>query len=308
MVGHHQGFVVGHHYVGGWVMMLDSRSGRPDWVHRPDYEGHFAMKSKANYTGPFRRMVALGDSIAYGMYAYQSENEWVQVVAKLLRKFQDVELEVFNRGLPASVISPRCPGYGDSAKPSLIERYHRHCIELQPDLVIMAEGLNDMRSGMPVQEYIADLETIVADIQRKAGALVVLVGIYHQIFGCEANDPAEYPTWTKWDHNIAQVYSLAIRLVADKHNALFVDALSVLGGADWALNPDCCHLNDLGHVLVGNAIFQTIATHCAGVGAKTLRLIEELQISIADTGGTDTNEEIQILWRQVAARFGVELK
>ena len=72
--------------------------------------------------GPFRRMVVLGDSIAYGMCAAEPENEWNQVVAGLLRKFQDEELTVFNRGLPAGVISPRCPGYEESAKPSLIER------------------------------------------------------------------------------------------------------------------------------------------------------------------------------------------
>ena len=144
-------------------------------------------------------MVVLGDSIAYGMCAGQPENEWAQVVADLLRRFQDADLEVFNRGLPAAVISPRCPGYEESAKPSLIERYRRHCIELEPDLVIIAEGLNDMRSGMAVQAFVADLETIVAEIQGQTGALVVLVGIYHQVHGCGVNDPAENPLWTRWD-------------------------------------------------------------------------------------------------------------
>ena len=102
--------------------------------------------------GPFHRMVVLGDSIAYGMCAQQPDNEWAQVVAGLLRKFQDGNLEVFNRGLPAALISPRCPGYEESAKPSLLERYRQHCIELEPDLVIIAEGLNDMRSGMSLHE------------------------------------------------------------------------------------------------------------------------------------------------------------
>lgn len=252
-------------------------------------------------------MVVLGDSIAYGMCAYRSENEWVQVLAGLLLKFQDAELDVRNQGLPAGVISPRCPGYEEAAKPSLLERYERHCIELQPDLVIIAEGLNDMRSGMPVQDYAADLETIVTGIQAKTRALVALVGIYHQVHGCGVNDPVENPAWARWDSDIARIYNLAIRLVAEKHSALFVDALEVLGGADWVLNPDCCHLNDLGHVLVGNAVFQIIATHCPGVGDKVMRQINELGVSIANTGGTDTSGEIQMLWKQAAARFGVEM-
>lgn len=250
-------------------------------------------------------MVTLGDSIAYGMCAHEPTNEWPQVVASLLRRFQDEELVVLNRGLPAEVISPRAPGYDESARPSLIERYRRHCIELQPDLVLIAEGLNDMRSGMAVQDYMADLQTIVADIQAGSGALVVLVGIYHQVFGCGANDPALLPTWTRWNHDIAQVYNQAVRLVAQKNGALFVDALAVLGGADWMLNPDCCHLNDLGHVLIGNAVFETIARHCRGLGSKTMRQIEELGVSIVNTGGTDADSEIQELWAAAAARFGV---
>jgi lysophospholipase L1-like esterase len=264
-------------------------------------------RSGTDHSGPFQRIVVLGDSVAYGMCAHLPENEWPQVVANLLRKFQDGELELFNRGLPAGVISPRCPGYEESAKPSLIERHLRDCRELQPDLVIIAEGLNDMRSGMSVQTYAADLETIVTDIQGETDALIVLVGVYHQIYGCGSNDPVEVPTWTKWDHNIAQVYNLTIRLVAEKHKALFVDALAAMRGADWTLNPDCCHLNDLGHVLVGHAIFQLIATHCRGVGAKTGRLVEELGVSIVNTGGTDADEEIQGWWKEAAARFGVEL-
>jgi lysophospholipase L1-like esterase len=254
-------------------------------------------------SGPFRRMVVLGDSIAYGMCASRTEHEWNQVVAGLLRRFQDGELEVFNRGLPAEVISPHAPGYEESAKPSLIERYHRHCIELKPDLVIVAEGLNDMRSGMAIQEYMDDLAQIVTDIRRETGALVVLVGIYHQIFGRGANDPVALPTWTRWSPEVAVIYNQAVRGVAEQCGALFVDGQAVMGGADWTLNPDCCHPNDLGHVLIGNAIFQTIATHCRGMGDRTLREIEVGAISTANTGGADIDDEIRTLWQEAAARF-----
>jgi lysophospholipase L1-like esterase len=253
--------------------------------------------------GPFRRMVVLGDSISYGMCAYRPENQWNQVVAGLLRRFQDGELEVLNRGLPAEVISPRAPGYEESAKPSLIERYRRHGIELRPDLVLIAEGLNDMRSGMAIQDYMADLVQIVADIRRETGALVVLVGIYHQIFGRGANDPVALPTWTRWTPEVAVVYNQAVRQVAAQCGALFVDAQAVMGGADWTLNPDCCHPNDLGHVLIGNAIFQAIATHCRGMGDRTLAEIDRLAISTANTGGADIDDEIRTLWQEAAARF-----
>ncbi len=255
--------------------------------------------------GPFRRMLVLGDSIAYGMCAHESGNEFPQVAAQLLRRFQGGDLTVLNRALPAEVISSRAPGYEESAKPSLIERYWQHAIPQQPDLVLIAEGLNDMRCGMPLQDYISDLEQIVTDIQRETGALVVLVGIYHQIQGQGANDPSLYPTWARWDPQIAWLYNEAIRLVARRQDALFVDALAILNGAGWTLNTDCCHLNDLGHVLIGHGVFQVIATHCSGVGAATMQQIDDLAISILNTGGTDADDEIRDLWRQAAARFGV---
>jgi lysophospholipase L1-like esterase len=253
--------------------------------------------------GPFRRMVVVGDSVSYGMCAHEPSNEWNQVVANLLRKFQTEPLTVFNRGLPASVISPRCPGYVQSAKPSLLERYQKHCIDLQPDLVIIADALNAMRSGMCIQDYAADLESIVADIQAQTGALLVLVGVYHQIYGKGGNDPATNPTWTKWNHDSAKLYNLAIRLVAEKSGALFVDSLAVLGGADWVLHPDACHLNDLGHVLIGNAIFQAIAVHSSSVAQKTLQTIEEKGVTTLNTGGTDSDEEIQQLWAAALVRY-----
>ena len=256
--------------------------------------------------GPFRRLVILGDSNSYGMCAHEARNEWNQVLAHWLRHFQDEPLQVFNRGLPAEVISPRCPGYADSAKPSLMERYQRHCIDLDPDLVIVAQSVNDMRSGMPLQDYLADLKTIVTDIQARTDALIVLPGMYHQIHGRGSNDPNIYPTWAQWNDLDSASYNHAIGLLAAKLGALYVDTRTVFAGADWVLHADCCHLNDLGQVLMGNAIFQVIATHCAGIANKTMRIMEAENVTILNTGGTDTDEEIRELWNAALERFTIE--
>ncbi len=74
----------------------------------------------------------------------------------------------------------------------------------------------------------------------------------------------------------------------------------------WTLNPDCCHPDDPGHVLIGNAIFQAIATHCRGLGDKTQREIDQQAISTANTGGTDIDDEIRALWQAAAARFDLD--
>jgi lysophospholipase L1-like esterase len=263
-------------------------------------------KPMTQHQGPFRRVVILGESNAYGMCASRHAYEWGQVLARLLRQFQDSGPELINRALPSEVISPRSPGWEMSAKPSLLERYRRHGIDADPDLVIISQGLNDMRSAMPVQDYLADLEQIVADISSETGALVVLVGIYPQIYGRGANDPAGMAEFARGNATIADVYNYTVRLVAEKHGALFVDTLGIFGDGEWFIHPDCCHLNDLGHIVLGNAIFQVIATHCRGLGDRTLRLIDEQGTSTANTGGTDTDADIQTLWKAAEARFAIE--
>jgi lysophospholipase L1-like esterase len=251
-------------------------------------------------------MVVIGDSVTYGMCAHRPDHQWSRVLANLLRTFQEGELEVLNRGLPAEVLSPGAPGYAESAKPSLMERYRQHCIDLKPDLVVIAEGLNDMRSGMAIQDYMADLETIVTDIRQQTGALVVLLGIYHQVYGRGANDPEALPTWTKWNPDIAVLFNSAVRLIADRCGVLFADVQAAMGGAEWTLNPDCCHPNDLGHVLIGHAVFQVLATHCPVLGDKTVREIERFSVSTENTGGADTDEEIRAIWAAEAARFALQ--
>ena len=96
-------------------------------------------------------------------------------------------------------------------------------------------------------------------------------------------------------------------MLATKLGALYVDTRAVFNNADWVLHSDCCHLNDLGQVLMGNAIFQAVATHCAGLADKTLRVMQEEDVSILNTtGGTDTDEEIRELWNAALERFTIE--
>ncbi|MGD9091259.1 MAG: SGNH/GDSL hydrolase family protein [Anaerolineales bacterium] len=245
---------------------------------------------------PFQRMVVLGDSNAYGMCAYNPKNEWPQVAANWLRKFQQEELEVLNRSIPGNVISPRCPGYELSCKPSLLERFRKHCIDLSPDLVIIAQSLNDARTGMSIQEYTEDLELIVTAILSETNALVVLMGVYHQIQGRGFNDPEDFPWAAKWDQNTLEVFNFSISRVAKRNEVLFVDILNIMSGTDWLLHPDCVHMNDLGHILIGNALFQTIVTHCDGVADRLFHRIADKGVSVENSGGTDTSEDIREIW------------
>jgi hypothetical protein len=90
----------------------------------------------------------MGESITYGMAAGDLNNEWVQSLAGLIRRFQDSPLRVFNDAIPANVISPAAPGYDPkdvygTAAPSAIGRNeqdminYRHCY---PYPAIRAKG------------------------------------------------------------------------------------------------------------------------------------------------------------------------
>jgi lysophospholipase L1-like esterase len=198
----------------------------------------------------FDRMVVIGDSIAYGMCSFERESEWAQVTARLLRKFHNERLLLFNRGIPANVLSPRCPGYEESVKPSLIERYKTHCIDLAPDLVIIAEGTNDVRSGMNCSDYIEDMETVITDIQQKTEAAIVLLGVYYFKYGEGANDPKAFPTWSRWSYENVEEYNSALKQLSKQRDLIFVDSFSAMGRTDWLLNStDYVHLNDLGHTI-----------------------------------------------------------
>ena len=95
---------------------------------------------------PFERMVVMGEStVVGGSWLLRQEERWADVLASLLSQCQGREIAYFNRGIGANAISPRSPGYEQSAKPSALERYREDVIGLKPDLFILCYGLNDMR-------------------------------------------------------------------------------------------------------------------------------------------------------------------
>lgn len=125
---------------------------------------------------------------------------------------------------------------------------------------------------------------------------MVLMGIYHQISGKGFNDPEEFPWAAKWDHDLLENFNQAISRAARRNGALFVDVYGIMEGMDWLLHPDCVHLNDLGHILIGNALFQKIATNTRSLGDYVLQTLLENDVSVENTGGVDVSEEIREIW------------
>src|SRR5687767_9941873 len=110
----------------------------------------------------FHRLVVLGESnVEGGGWLQGPQERWADLLAKLLEYVQERPVEYHNAGLGASVISSESPGYAASRKPSAAERLDKQVIARDPDLLVIAYGLNDMRCGMAADDFRLQLEAIV---------------------------------------------------------------------------------------------------------------------------------------------------
>ena len=216
-----------------------------EYVTRKDY-----------HPEPFKCVVVLGES-------HVTAKKWVDEFTSLLTRFQGPpEPRIVNAGIGGNAISTRSPGYPGSARPSAIERYQADVIAHEPDLVILSYGLNDMRAGMPPEDFREDLCKIVGDIQEKTGAVVVLTTVYNM---------SAYALFSPYDvgsPEATEVYNLVIRQVAEDYDALVADIWEAEGQAPWVMAVDTVHANELGHTLIGHRVFETVAANCSGLAQR----------------------------------------
>ena len=216
---------------------------------------------------PFRILVTLGESTTAGGWSSAPERCWPRVLAALINDFQDEPVELINSGIGANVISNKVPAYDLSGKPAANERVQKHVIDHAPDLVVISYGLNDARGGTPLEMFRRELMDLIGAVRRGCDPLIVLLGPYFM------NDfAAGGPAWTNADHDVFQIFNLAVAQVAEEADCLYSDVYGAYGGAPWMVHYDGVHANDLGHRLVANTVFQTLAQHSSGLALRTKRL------------------------------------
>ena len=218
------------------------------------------MPNKDYAPEPFRRMVVLGEStVQGGGWIPSAGDRFADILARLINDVQSQPMEYFNRGIGANAISPRSPGYADSAKPSAMERYQEDVIALAPDLFLFCYGLNDMRAGMEVEPFIEECRTILTDVRDACDPLIVLTTVYHM------TGWRSYPPYDKGSRERTIAYNAAIRSLAEEIGGLCADVWKAQGEADWLINPDGVHANRLGNRIIAHEIFATLARNCSGL-------------------------------------------
>jgi lysophospholipase L1-like esterase len=228
---------------------------------------------------PFRRMVVFGESHTVGIAATKLEFGWPARLKELIDRFQEVPVDLVNRGIGADVVSKACPIYREYAgrRPIAIERYRKHVIEESPDLVVISFGYNDMRAGTPLKAFVPDMDRIVGDIRSETESVVVLLDLYF-IPGLGYEDMTggtiDGSAWNRGSKEAHDAYNAAIVDLAAKHDTVLAPVYDSMGAAEWLFcapsGEGDIHANDLGHQVVANCVFEALATHCSALARKSL--------------------------------------
>lgn len=209
-----------------------------------------------------KRIVALGESTTWGYSVSDKKDCWANRVVDMIEKCQGQKVEFINQGIGANVLTPLCPAYEASAKPSALERVEGDVIAYKPDLVFLSYGLNDSRGGTPVEVFRNEYQKLIDRIKEGCGAIIVLLNVYYMhesMYRCYDE------SWNHSDYNVAEVYNKAIEQLAADNNLILADIYSAMEGVDWIIDQDHCHPNYLGHLIVANKVFESIVRNASFV-------------------------------------------
>jgi len=223
---------------------------------------------------PFKRLVIMGEStVQGGPWLPRQEDRYADVLVRLINACQEKPVDYHNKGIGANAISPRSPGYAESAKPSALERYKTDVINLNPDLFILCYGLNDMRAAMPVEDFRDDMATIIRDVKKACEPLTLLTTVYYM------TGWRSFPPCDKGSVGLTKRYNDCIRGLAAEFDCILADVWGAEGGADWLVHYDGVHANRVGNMLIGHRIFEAIAQHSSGLTNQAFQQARESEWS-----------------------------
>jgi lysophospholipase L1-like esterase len=210
--------------------------------------------------GPFRRLVVVGESnVRGGAWLAGDGERWGDILWHLIELAQESPLEYHNAGVGACVISPRSPGYSVSTKPSVAERLESEVIAHNPDLVIVACGMNDMRSGIDPNVFAGEIADLLVRLQQSLTAMVVVTNMYYM---CGFN---YFPPFDRGNLAAALQANELLRKVAADMNCVFADIWSAQGQCDHVIHADTVHSNKIGNLLVAHKVFEAIVHAAPGI-------------------------------------------
>ena len=184
------------------------------------------------------RILAFGDSITYGLGS--RSGGYPPKLQTLLN----------SHGKPATVISCGIPG---ERTPQGAARFREIIRKEKPDIVLILEGANDVKIGLPVEETRSALQQML-DICKKEKVTPVLATL----------TPSNRGNSEKL---IPSTFNPMITNLAKENSVLLVDHYQAVA-VDWSReNADGIHPNDLGYQVIAQDWYQTISPLISFTGA-----------------------------------------
>lgn len=213
---------------------------------------------------PIRRIVALGDSVTWGMAAQTKEKRWTNLAAAMLEEYQEEKIELINKGICGNILSPDSPARPYADGPCGLERLQEDVIACEPDMIFLAYGLNDARGGTPPEIFRKDYQKMIDEIRSRLSPVIVSLNLYymHEAFYRECEG------WNESDYDITEEFNLIIRQLCEKNSLIYADVYTAQSGVDWTVCEDHCHPNDLGHRLIANRVFEAVVRNCSLKGKR----------------------------------------
>lgn len=187
-----------------------------------------------------KRIIVFGDSIAWG----RVDNEGGGWVNRLQREYTSAdytkEVQFFNLGIS-----------GDKIR-SVNDRIRREFLARNPDLVILAVGINDSpHETYPKGTRLSTFRGYISDIKSKVGPTpLIIVGLTR--LGIDST--------SGYKNSDIEKYDQMLKSFAKEHGHTYIDVSKLLAVNDYA---DGLHPNTVGHVKLYSVIGQQLVN--AGV-------------------------------------------
>jgi acyl-CoA thioesterase I len=187
------------------------------------------------------RIVAFGDSITAGGDASEPALIfWERWAAALRVKYPRATIETTNGATG-----------GDSTVQGL-QRLQEKVLQQRPDLVLIGFGMNDHnRNGVPLDQFAANLRTLIDRIRADTGAEIILFSAF-----------PPNPKWHFGSHNMEAYADVTERVAREEHCA-FADvyhywmSLAARKKPEDLLANNINHPNDFGHWIYFEALLAT---------------------------------------------------
>jgi lysophospholipase L1-like esterase len=184
------------------------------------------------------KVIAFGDSITAGGEASQESLRYPNRYAAYLRQAFGDDRVTLENGATG----------GDTTRNGLA-RLEEKVLSRHPDLVLVAFGMNDHNIGsVPVEEFAANLRSIVTQIREKTGAEVILLSTF-----------PPNPLWHYSSHRMGE-YAAATERVAGEMRVPYADVYDLWMDVQKRKDPPSLlgnninHPNDYGHGLYLRAL------------------------------------------------------